>query len=109
LLYLYRIRLVCIPGLKKDKRSWLDLRLTFLYTSSTIVEEPKTAVLSKTKPNKPREAGRVWSGCPAERCLCAPPMPWYLRPKSPCRPQRVFASSEPQRATFLPDFGKSHD
>lgn len=55
-LYLYRIKLVCIPGLKKKKKkTWLDLRMTFLYRGSVIVEELKAAVLSKTKPNKPEK------------------------------------------------------
>lgn len=64
---------------KKVKRSWLGLKLTFLYTSSAIVEEPKAAVLSKTKPNKPWEAGWELEWLPGWEAQPSAPAPASLQ------------------------------
>lgn len=84
---------------KKDKISWLDPRMTFLYTSSVIVEELKAAALSKTKPNKPEKQAEGLELSPSREVKLRAPAPVLCFVHNPqCTPGANCVSSEPQRA-----------
>lgn len=97
---------------KKDKISWLDPRMTFLYTSSVIVEELKAAVLSKTKPNKPEKQAEGLELSPSREVKLRAPAPLSLLCAQPpvqswgelCQqwtPAGPEVPSQPQKALCL--------
>lgn len=77
--------------------------MTFLYTSSVIVEELKAAVLSKTKPNKPEKQAEGLELSPSREVKLGAPAPATALPvpglpgaKPQCRPRGPVSAVSPK-------------